>query len=81
MDYLGIADELKKALSEYTESGGRGKTTLDKEEAVALMLEKYEMTVALFHGFDYTKFFTASPREKNVTYPCCYGFHNKAGKW
>jgi type I restriction enzyme R subunit len=40
VDYLGIADELKKALSEYTESGGRGKTRLDKEEAVALMLER-----------------------------------------
>jgi type I site-specific restriction-modification system R (restriction) subunit len=40
VDYLGIADELKKALSEYTESGGRGKTVFDKEEAVAEMLEK-----------------------------------------
>ena len=74
VDYLGIADELKKALSEYTESGGRGKTTLDKEEAVALMLEKYEMTAALFHGFDYTKFFTASPREKMSLIPAAMDF-------
>ena len=74
VDYLGIADELKKALSEYTESGGRGKTTLDKEEAVALMLEKYEMTAALFHGFDYKKFFAASPREKMSLIPAAMDF-------
>lgn len=41
VDYLGIADELKKALSEYTE-GDRKETGIPKEEAVALMLEKYE---------------------------------------
>ena len=74
VDYLGIADELKKALSEYTESGGRGKTTLDKEEAVALMLEKYELTAALFHGFDYTKFFIASSREKMSLIPAAMDF-------
>ncbi|KPQ40920.1 MAG: type I restriction-modification system restriction subunit [Candidatus Methanoperedens nitroreducens] len=74
VDYLGIADELKKALSEYTESGGRGKTTLDKEEAVALMLEKYELTAALFHRFDYTKFFTASSREKMSLIPAAMDF-------
>ncbi len=64
VDYLGIADELKKALSDYTESGGRGKTVFDKEEAVALMLEKYELVAELYHGFDYERFFTAPPREK-----------------
>jgi type I restriction enzyme R subunit len=69
VDYLGIADELKKALSDYTESGGRGKTVFDKEEAVALMLEKYELVAELFHGFDYERFFTASPREKMSIIP------------
>ncbi|MBW1823580.1 MAG: type I restriction endonuclease subunit R [Deltaproteobacteria bacterium] len=64
VDYLGIADELKKALSEYTESGGEGQPTFDQEEAVALMLEKYEVVSALFHGFDYKRFFTASVRDK-----------------
>ncbi|NJD52087.1 MAG: type I restriction endonuclease subunit R [Candidatus Methanoperedens sp.] len=69
VDYLGIADELKKALSDYTESGGRGKTVFDKEEAVALMLEKYELVAELFHGFDYERFFTALPREKMSIIP------------
>ena len=64
VDYLGIADDLKKALSEYTESGGEGKPTLDQEEAVALMLEKYEVVTGMFHGFDFRKFFSSSITEK-----------------
>lgn len=64
VDYLGIADDLKKALSEYTESGGQGKPTLDQEEAVALMLEKYEVVSGMFHDFDFRKFFSSSVTEK-----------------
>jgi len=64
VDYLGIADELRKALSEYTESGGEGRPTLDQEEAVALMIEKYEIVSAMFHKFDYRRFFAASAKEK-----------------
>ena len=46
VDYLGIAHELKRALATYTESGGTGKTTVDQSEAVAVMLEKYEVCYA-----------------------------------
>src|SRR5690606_38361189 len=49
VDYLGLAHELKAALATYTESGGTGRTALDQEEAVALMLEKYEVCSGLFH--------------------------------
>jgi len=63
VDYLGIAHELKKALAEYTE-GDRRQTGIPQEEAVAVMLEKYEIVTALFHGFDYRRFFTAKPNEK-----------------
>ena len=52
VDYLGLAHELKKALATYTESGGTGRTALDQTEAVAVMLEKYEICCGLFHGFD-----------------------------
>jgi len=64
VDYLGIADELKKAVSEYTESGGKGKPTFAQNDAVQVMLEKYEIVSQLFHGFDYRRFFTASARDK-----------------
>ena len=55
VDYLGLAHELKQALATYTESGGTGETALDQDEAVAVMLEKYEVCCGLFHGFDWSK--------------------------
>jgi len=54
VDYLGLADELRKALATYTESGGTGEAALKQEDAVALMLEKYEVCRGLFHGFDWS---------------------------
>ena len=51
VDYMGLANELKKAVTTYTESGGEGRPTLDQDEAVAVMLEKYEVCCAMFHGF------------------------------
>jgi len=64
VDYLGLAHELKQALATYTESGGTGRTALDQEEAVAVMLEKYEVCCALFHGFDGSKWTTGTPQER-----------------
>lgn len=55
VDYIGIADALKKTMNIYTESGGTGRPSLDKEEAVAVMLEKYEICQGIMHGFDYQK--------------------------
>lgn len=57
VDYIGIANDLKKALTVYTESGGHGKPAFDQEEAVAVMLEKYEVVEQMFHGFDYQTYF------------------------
>jgi type I restriction enzyme R subunit len=53
VDYLGIAEQLKRALADYTEGGGKGKPAFDQEEAVAVMLEKHETVSDMFHGFDY----------------------------
>ena len=64
VDYLGISRELKEALATYTESGGRGKTALDQKEAVAVMLEKYEICRGLFHGFDWSGWTAGSLEEK-----------------
>lgn len=69
VDYLGIAYDLKKALSQYTESGGKGKPAFDQEEAIALMIEKYEIVCAMFDKFNYKKFFTASPQERLALLP------------
>lgn len=67
VDYMGVGAELKKALVDYTESGGKGKPTFDQDKAVALMLEKYEIVRDMFHGFDYRKFFELEP-SKRITF-------------
>jgi type I restriction enzyme, R subunit len=64
VDYLGLADELKQALATYTEAGGQGKTALDQAEAVALMKEKYEVCLGLFHGFDWRLWVSGTAQQK-----------------
>lgn len=64
VDYLGIAQELKTALADYTASGGEGKPTLDQELAVAKMLELHEAIDYQLRHFDWRKFFTLKPEEK-----------------
>jgi type I restriction enzyme R subunit len=51
-------------LSTYTESGGQGRTTIDQDELVAILHEKYEIVAAMFLGFDYSRFFTGTPQER-----------------
>ena len=64
VDYLGLGQELKRALATYTESGGAGRTALDQDEAVAVMLEKYDVGCGLLHGFDRSKWTTGAPQER-----------------
>ena len=54
VDYIGLAYHLKQALSNYTKSGGKGDATVNKDEAVAVMMEKHEICCGLFHGFDWS---------------------------
>jgi type I restriction enzyme R subunit len=64
VDYLGLAHELKQALATYTQSGGTGRTAIDQEEAVAIMLQKYEICRGLFHGFDWSKWRSSKAEER-----------------
>ncbi len=64
VDYLGIAADLKEALSFYSDAGGKGDPTLAQEQAVSLMLEKLEVVSALFHGFAYENYFEADTAQK-----------------
>ncbi len=60
VDYIGIANELKSALKEYTASKGRGRPTVDAAEAYAVLEEKLDILRALLHGYDYSDFLIAS---------------------
>ena len=64
VDYIGLAEQLKQALSIYTESGGKGQTAIDQNEAVALMLEKYELCCDMFHGFDRDLWITGNAQDR-----------------
>ena len=64
VDYLGIAEELKKALTTYTDSGGTGNTAIKQDEAVAAMQEKYEICCGLFYGFDYSAWTNGSHAQR-----------------
>lgn len=69
VDYLGLADQLKYALANYTESGGKGQTAIDQEEAVAVMLERYEICCGIFHGFTWDAWKKGSPQARLSVLP------------
>lgn len=59
VDYIGIGNELKAAMKEYTNSSGRGRTTVDAREAYSVLAEKLDILRGMLHGFDYSNFMTA----------------------
>ena len=64
VDYLGLADELRQAMAVYTESGGQGQTAIDQAEAVAVMQEKYEVCLGIFHRFDWLAWTTGDAQAR-----------------
>ena len=69
VDYLGLAQDLKRAVATYTESGGRGEVAPDKEAAVTVMLEKYEICCAIMHGFDWSAWTSGSSADRVTLLP------------
>jgi type I restriction enzyme R subunit len=63
VDYLGIADSLKKALANYTERD-RNEAGVPQGETIGLMLEKYELVRQIFHAFDYSAAINGSPQDR-----------------
>ena len=64
VDYLGIASDLREALSFYSDAGGKGDPALMQEQAVQLMQEKLEVVAAMYHGFAYQDYFAADTSQK-----------------
>lgn len=64
VDYLGIASDLKKALSFYSDAGGKGDPTIAQEQAVELMLEKLEIVSNMYNGFPYEDYFEVDTGKK-----------------
>lgn len=64
VDYLGIASDLKEALSFYSDAGGQGNPAELQEEAVTLMQEKLEILEGMMHGYDYKAYFSATTSQR-----------------
>ncbi len=64
VDYLGIASDLKKALSFYSDSGGKGDPAIAQEKAVQMMLTNLEVISQMFCGFEYEEYFDADTSKK-----------------
>jgi len=64
VDYLGLGIELKKALTQYTADGGKGKPVFEQKDAIRKMQEKYDTVKEMFHGFNYKIFFELEPKER-----------------
>jgi len=64
VDYIGIGQDLRKAMQIYVESGGQGEVAPDIKEVIAGMLSKFEVVQQMFHGFDYQSYFKAETGEK-----------------
>ena len=65
VDYIGIAQNLKSALGQYSK-GDREQAGIDEAVAVAVLLEKYEIVRDLFHGFDYRRGLAGTPKERLI---------------
>ncbi len=64
VDYMDMSREMMDAMSNYTANGGRGKPTNVQDDAVSIMLEKYDVIKSMFHGFDYMEFFNLKPERR-----------------
>jgi type I restriction enzyme R subunit len=68
VDYLGLAYHLQKALATYTDAGHPAETP-NQEEAVNELLKRHEICKGLFHGFNWSTFFTGTATEKTTVLP------------
>ena len=69
VDYLGLANDLKKAVDNYSNNGGRGKATFDKADAIAVMLEKHEVCCGMFHRFDWSAWTSGNAADRLTLIP------------
>jgi type I restriction enzyme R subunit len=69
VDYLGLADQLKQALANYTQSGGKGSPSIDTAQAIAAMLAKHDIACGMMHGFKWSKWHDGTPAEKMSLLP------------
>lgn len=63
VDYIGIAQNLKSALQQYSKNDQEN-TGVDEAQAIAVMMEKYEVVRDMYHGYDYASAMGGTPQER-----------------
>ncbi|MCC2971186.1 type I restriction endonuclease subunit R [Massilia sp. IC2-476] len=63
VDYIGIAQSLKSALQQYSKNDQEN-TGVDEAQAIAVMIEKYEVVRDMYHGYDYGSALSGAPQER-----------------
>lgn len=63
VDYIGIAQNLKSALQQYSKND-QDNTGVDEAQAIAVMMEKYEVVRDMYHGYDYVSAMNGTPQER-----------------
>ncbi|MBI4706193.1 MAG: type I restriction endonuclease subunit R [Deltaproteobacteria bacterium] len=66
VDYLGLAEQLRLAVGTYG-GGQRERPGLPVELALAVLLEKFDVVKAMFHGFDYAGYFSTKATKRLET--------------
>lgn len=64
VDYIGIGQDLRKAMATYLQNGGEGSPVVDIKEAIAGMKEKFEIVEQMFNGFDFKQYFKVDTAQK-----------------
>ncbi|HGP6024504.1 TPA: type I restriction enzyme endonuclease domain-containing protein, partial [Vibrio cholerae O1] len=65
VDYIGIAQNLKSALQQYSKNDQEN-TGVDEAQAIAVMMEKYEVVRDMYHGFNYASALGGTPQQRLV---------------
>jgi len=63
VDYLGLAEQLRKAVTTYGGSKGE-RPGVPVEEALEVLRREFEIVRDLFHGFDYGGYFTTEAHKR-----------------
>jgi len=66
IDFIGIADELRKAVTIYTNTSGKNDPLSYGDQAIAILKEKYEIVKDMFSGYDYRTYFKTKSTKKRV---------------
>jgi type I restriction enzyme R subunit len=63
VDYIGIAQNLKEALSQYSDSDQK-QAGIDEKQAIAVLMTRYDVVCSMYHGFDYQKGLYGTAQER-----------------